>query len=90
MTVPEAAEALGISEGAVQSRIKRKTLETAHEGSRVFVVLGDDDRPTDTGRDRPNPPATVTNSWTRCGHESPTWSARWRKNARRGAGPIPC
>ena len=50
MAVPEAAEALGISEDAVQRRIKRKTLETAHEGSRVFVVLGDDDRPTDRAR----------------------------------------
>jgi hypothetical protein len=54
MAVPEAAEALGISEDAVQRRIKRKTLETAHEGSRVFVVLGDDDRPTD--RARPSQP----------------------------------
>jgi hypothetical protein len=46
MTVPEAAEALGISEDAVRSRIKRKTLTTAHEGGRVFVVLGAADRPT--------------------------------------------
>jgi hypothetical protein len=46
LTVPEAAEALGISEDAVRSRIKRKTLTTKHEGGRVFVVLGATDRPT--------------------------------------------
>jgi tRNA(Met) C34 N-acetyltransferase TmcA len=45
--VAEAAEALGISDDAVRSRIKRGTLETVREGGRVFVV-GDrtTDRPT--------------------------------------------
>jgi excisionase family DNA binding protein len=46
LTVPEAAEALGISGDAVRSRIKRGTLPTVREGGRVFVVLGGTDRPT--------------------------------------------
>jgi hypothetical protein len=45
LTVPEAAEALGISGDAVRSRIKRGTLTTVREGGRVFVVLGGSDRP---------------------------------------------
>jgi hypothetical protein len=45
LTVPEAAEALGISGDAVRSRIKRGTLNTVREGGRVFVVLGGTDRP---------------------------------------------
>jgi len=32
---------LGITEGAVRSRIKRGTLPTAKEGAAVFVLLGD-------------------------------------------------
>jgi excisionase family DNA binding protein len=47
LTVPEAAEALGISGDAVRSRIKRGTLPTVREGGRVFVVVGATDRPTD-------------------------------------------
>jgi hypothetical protein len=31
---------MGITEGAVRSRIKRGTLDTAKEGGRVFVLLG--------------------------------------------------
>jgi excisionase family DNA binding protein len=46
LTVPEAAEVLGISGDAVRSRIKRGTLPTVREGGRVFVVLGATDRPT--------------------------------------------
>jgi hypothetical protein len=45
LSVPEAAEALGISGDAVRSRIKRGTLATVREGGRVFVVLGGSDRP---------------------------------------------
>lgn len=40
LSVPEAADALGISADAVRSRIKRGTLQTEREGGRVFVVLG--------------------------------------------------
>ena len=40
LTVAQAAVRLGITEGAVRSRIKRGTLPTAREGSTVFVVLG--------------------------------------------------
>jgi hypothetical protein len=45
LTVPEASETLGISADAVRSRIKRGTLPTVREGGRVFVALGDVDRP---------------------------------------------
>jgi hypothetical protein len=41
LTVAQAAAALGITEGAVRSRIKRGTLPTAKEGGTVFVLLGD-------------------------------------------------
>jgi hypothetical protein len=41
LTVAQTAAALGITEGAVRSRIKRGTLRTAKEGGTVFVLLGD-------------------------------------------------
>jgi hypothetical protein len=41
LTVAQAAVALGITEGAVRSRIKRGTLPTVKEGGTVYVVLGD-------------------------------------------------
>ena len=40
LTVAQAAASLGITEGAVRSRIKRGTLPTAREGGTVFVLLG--------------------------------------------------
>jgi hypothetical protein len=40
LTVAQAAALLGISEGAVRSRIKRGTLPTMREGGTVFVLLG--------------------------------------------------
>jgi hypothetical protein len=40
LTVAQAAEALGITEGAVRSRIKRGTLPTTKEGGTVFVLWG--------------------------------------------------
>src|SRR5215210_5272897 len=40
LTVADAAAALGITEGAVRSRIKRGTLATVKEGRTVFVLLG--------------------------------------------------
>jgi hypothetical protein len=40
LTVAQAAGVLGITEGAVRSRIKRGTLPTIKEGGHVFVVLG--------------------------------------------------
>jgi hypothetical protein len=39
LSVPEAAEAMGITADAVRSRIKRGTLPTVREGGRVFVVV---------------------------------------------------
>ena len=41
LTVAQAAAALGITEGAVRSRIKRGTLPTTKERGKVFVLLGD-------------------------------------------------
>ena len=41
LTVAQAASALGITEGALRSRIKRGTLRTTKEGGTVFVLLGD-------------------------------------------------
>ncbi len=53
LTVAQAAEKLGITEGAVRSRIKRGTLPTVKEGGTVYVVLGD-------GTSTPNhPPYTA-------------------------------
>jgi hypothetical protein len=46
MSVPEAAEVLGITADAVRSRIKRGTLPTVREAGRVFVVVEGADRPT--------------------------------------------
>jgi hypothetical protein len=40
LTVAQTATRLGITEGAVRSRIKRGTLRTAKEGSSVFVLWG--------------------------------------------------
>src|SRR5215208_1549807 len=37
--VREAAEALGISEGAVRMRVKRGTLPSTREGRRLYVLL---------------------------------------------------
>jgi uncharacterized heparinase superfamily protein len=41
LTVAQAAAVLGITEGAVRSRIKRGTLATTKERGTVFVLLGD-------------------------------------------------
>ena len=40
LTVAQAAASLGITEGAVRSRIKPGTLPTIREGGTVFVLLG--------------------------------------------------
>jgi hypothetical protein len=40
VTVPEAAELLGITAEAVRMRIKRETLSAERQGGRVFVLLG--------------------------------------------------
>ncbi len=49
LTVAQAAAALGITEGAVRSRIKRGTLPTTKEGGAVFVLLGGGTAPTNPG-----------------------------------------
>jgi hypothetical protein len=39
LTVPQAAQALGITEGAIRGRLKRGTLRSHREGGTVYVVL---------------------------------------------------
>jgi DNA-binding Lrp family transcriptional regulator len=39
LTVRDAADALGISEGAVRMRVKRSTLRSVREGGRLYVLL---------------------------------------------------
>jgi hypothetical protein len=41
-TVPQAAQQLGISEGAVRTRLSRGKLESIREGDRVYVLLDTD------------------------------------------------
>ena len=50
LTVAQAADQLGISEGAVRNRIKRGTLEAEREAGRVYILLAgpaQSDRPRD-------------------------------------------
>jgi hypothetical protein len=42
-TVPEAAEALGVSVEAIRGRLKRKSLVFEKEDGRTYVLLSDDD-----------------------------------------------
>jgi excisionase family DNA binding protein len=63
MSVSEAADALGISEDAVRSRIKRGTLTSVRGGGRVFVILGGQrsrDQPIDRPIDRPDESNALT------------------------------
>jgi len=54
LTVPEAAELLGITAEAVRMRIKRGTLRSERQAGRVFVLLGSD-RPTEHTTERTEP-----------------------------------
>ncbi len=56
LTVPEAADRLGITEAAVRGRIKRDTLRSYREEGAVFVVLeGDASAPNrDASSDEPS------------------------------------
>jgi hypothetical protein len=51
LTVPQAAQALGITEGAVRGRIKRRTLRSHREAGTVYVVL--EGGPSAVNRDEP-------------------------------------
>ena len=53
LTVPGAAEALGISAEAVRSRVKRGTLPSVKEGSTVYVLLPADQTRPDEDRTTP-------------------------------------
>jgi hypothetical protein len=55
VTVPEAAELLGITAEAVRMRVKRGTLRSERQGGRVFVLLGQS-QPTEQPTDRPDEP----------------------------------
>jgi len=59
LTVPEAAELLGITAEAVRMRIKRGTLHSERRDGRVFVVLGPD-RPTERTPDHPGESGALT------------------------------
>jgi hypothetical protein len=50
LTVPQAAQALGITEGAVRGRIKRRTLRSHREAGTVYVVI--EDSPSALHRDQ--------------------------------------
>ena len=49
--MPQAAAALGITEGAVRGRVKRDTLRSEREGGTVYVVLEGGE--TSSSRDEP-------------------------------------
>jgi hypothetical protein len=54
LTVDEAAQALGISTGAVRNRLSRGTLDSTKENGTVYVVL-----PSDMSRDTGDIPADI-------------------------------
>jgi excisionase family DNA binding protein len=54
LTVPEAAEQLGITAEAVRMRIKRGTLRSERQAGRVFILLGPD-RPSEHTTERTEP-----------------------------------
>ncbi len=54
VTVPEAAELLGITAEAVRMRVKRGTLRSERQGGRVFVLLGQG-QPTEHTTERTGP-----------------------------------
>lgn len=55
LTVAQAAAQLGISEGAVRSRIKRGTMPTERLGGSVYVVLAGDEPPPNIGEPTDEP-----------------------------------
>jgi hypothetical protein len=58
-TVPEAADMLGISTGAVRNRLSRGTLRSVKEGGTVYVLLPVDMQ-RDTERDVTDTPSSAT------------------------------
>ncbi len=55
LTVGQAAERLGLTKGAVRSRIKRGTLHTVKETGRVYVMLGGGTSPANHAPDPDEP-----------------------------------
>jgi hypothetical protein len=74
LTVPEAAEVLGISSEAVRTRIQRSTLASVREGGRVYVVMGPDRTP---------PPDDQTYAWDELVAALRSEIAHLREEARR-------
>lgn len=60
LTVPEAAEAIGISPEAVRNRLSRGTLDSEKEGGRVYVLLDRDTPRSNTGTPNDTSPDTST------------------------------
>jgi predicted ArsR family transcriptional regulator len=58
VTIPQAAERLGISESAVRKRISRRQIDHDRESGRVFVYL--DTEPDQSRTEADNVPDTVT------------------------------
>jgi hypothetical protein len=56
LTVAQAADRLGITKGALRSRIKRGTLHTVKEAGRVYVVLGGGTSTSNHAPDDDEPP----------------------------------
>jgi len=69
-TVPEAAQALGISPEAVRNRLSRGTLKSVKENGTVYVLLGDDmvrstgDTPSDRSRHTTDTPHDISSEIT--------------------------
>jgi hypothetical protein len=59
-SVPEAAQQLGISEGAVRTRLSRGTLDSVKEGGKVYVVLNLDTTSTQQDETHDMPPSEPT------------------------------
>lgn len=58
-TIAQAAAQLGLTEGAVRSRIKRGTLAAERVGGRVYVILSGDEPPPNTGEPTDEPSADL-------------------------------
>jgi hypothetical protein len=65
LSVPEAADALGVTVDAVRSRIKRGTIAHERQGGRVYVSLNAD-RPGQVATSQPTYQVNQVRSYLRC------------------------